>query len=322
MSKPNLDIHSHILPSELLPEFKAEVSQSEQLYTITVAGKKIGPVPKGFFDDRARREEIKAWGVQSQVVSVTHHLFMYQERDKKIARQFARKQNEAIARVCKANDDIFVGNGTLPMQDTTLALEELEYIHSKLGLRGVEIGTNVAGRDLDSKELFPIFEKLQDYDMPVLIHPNDPLGPERLERYYMAIIVGTLLETTTAVSTLIYGGVLKRLPRLKFVLCHGGGAIPYQIGRLAAGSRVRKELKEAEPSVEQDFRKLYFDSVLFSGSSLKFLLDTAGPDRVVFGTDYPFNMGDPHSMDDIRRLPVDEGVKSRIASNARSLYGL
>lgn len=322
MSKSNLDAHSHVLPSELLPEFKADVSQTEQLYTLAISGKKIGPVPKGFFDAKSRREEIKAWGVESQVVSVTHHLFMYHESDKKVVSRFARRQNEAIASFCKMNDDVFVGNGTLPMQDTAMALEELDYIHNTLGLRGVEIGTNVAGKNLDSEDLFPIFEKLQEYNMPVFVHPNDPLGSERLKKYYMEIVVGTLLETTTAVTSVIFGGVLKRLPRLKFVFCHGGGAIPYQIGRLSTGSKVRKEMKDSGISVDEDFRKLYFDTVVFRNSSLKFLLDVAGPDRVVFGTDYPFNLGDPHSMDNIRQLPVDSDTRSRIGSNARSLYGL
>ncbi|MDG6904469.1 MAG: amidohydrolase [Nitrososphaerota archaeon] len=322
MPNENMDVHSHVLPSELLREFKADVSQSEELYTLGVYGKKIGPVTRGFFDDVSRRKEVKAMGIDSQAISVTHHLFMYAEKDLKVAKQIARRQNEAITNFCKKSDDMFVGNGTLPLQDTQLALEELDFIHNKLGLRGVEIGTNVAGKNLDSEELFPVFEKLQEYGMPILVHPNDPLASERLKKYYMEIVVGTLLETTVAVSTLILGGVLKRLPRLKFVFCHGGAAVPYQVGRLEKGVKVRKEMKDSGINVDEDFHKLYFDTVLFRNSSLKFLLDTAGPDRVVLGTDYPFNMGEPDTLDNIRKLPVAERIRSEVASNTRRLYGL
>ncbi len=322
MSKGNLDVHSHMLPSELLPEFKADVSQSGEEYTVTVSGKKVGPVSKGFFDGKSRREEIRSWGVDSQVVSVAHHFFMYHETDMNIARRFARRQNEAIASFCRSNDDVFIGNGTLPLQDAKVALEELDYVYAKLGLRGVEIGTNVAGKNLDSEDLFPVFEKLQEYDMPILVHPNDPLGPERLKKYYMGIVVGTLFETTVAASSLIFGGVLKRLPRLKFIFCHGGGALPYQLGRLERGAVVRSEMKESGVSVDEDFHRLYFDSVVFRNSSLEFLLDVAGPDRVVFGTDYPFNMGDPRSFENIKQLPESGETKSKIASNAKPLYGL
>lgn len=321
MTNTNFDVHSHVLPSELLSEFKNEVTELQQRYDVTVLGRKIGIVTKGYFDDRSRREEIKAWGVDSQVVSISHQLFMYNETNKSVVHELARKQNQAIAKFCKKNDDVFIGNGTLPLQDTHMALEELEHIYSQLGLKGVEIGTNIAGKSLDSEDLFPVFEKLQEYKMPVLVHPNDPLGPERLKKYYMEITVGTILETTVAISSLIFGKVLERFPRLKFIFCHGGGAIPYQIGRLERASEVRKEMQFTMP-IREYFHKLYFDSVVFSEASLKFLLDIVGPDRLLFGTDYPFNLGDPYSCDKIRRLPIDSSFKSMIASNSRSLYNL
>jgi aminocarboxymuconate-semialdehyde decarboxylase len=312
-----------MLPKKLMSELGIELTKSGDLYKFKVGERAVGPLPMGFFDAEARLKELDKLGIDTQVVSVTHHLFMYKE-DKEVARKVARKQNEAIADLCKSYGDRFIGNGTLPLQDPKSAVEELEHAYYTLELKGVEIGTNVAGKNLDSEELFPVYEKLEELQMPILVHPNDIVGMERLRKYYLPIVVGTLMETSIAIACVIFGGVLERFPNLKYIFCHGGGAIPYQLERLEWALEVRDECKgRITGKVKDHFKKLYFDTILFSEGSLKFMIDVIGSERAVFGTDYPFNMGDWHSLSRIGKLGLSDQDYRRIAlENAKSLYKL
>ncbi|OWP56851.1 MAG: hypothetical protein B2I17_03575 [Thermoplasmatales archaeon B_DKE] len=321
----NIDVHSHILPTESINELggKIEPIEGGGLYNIKVLGKSISPMPKGFFDVRERKIEISRYGIDSQIVSPTHHLFMYGE-DLKKAQRSSRVQNEGIARVCKENPDTFFGNATLPLQDSSASIEELEYAHSKLEMRGIEIGTNIGGKNLDNESLFPFYQKAQDLNMPIFVHPNDFMGKERLEKYYMGIVVGTIAETTVAVTSILFGRLMEEFPHLKMIFCHGGGAIPFQIGRLRHAIGTRNELNKSTLNVDESMRNIYFDTVVFSPSSLNFLVKETGSENVVLGTDYPFNMGNWNSFNDIEKADfMTRGEKDSIElRNAMKLYKL
>jgi len=319
----NIDVHSHMLPKELISELGLEVNRVGDLYRLKMGERVIGPISPGFFQTDERLKELDLLGIDMQIISVTHHLFYYRE-NKDIARKVARKQNDAIAKVCKLHSDRFVGNATLPLQDPKYAIEELERAYYTLELKGVEIGTNVAGKNLDSEELFPLYEELEELQLPILVHPNDVLGADRMGRYYLPIVVGTLLETTIAIASVIFGGVLEEFPNLRFVFCHGGGAVPYQLGRLERALETREECKgRIKGRIEDYFRKLYFDTILFNEDSLKFLIHLVGSEKVLFGTDYPFDMGDWSSLSKISKLPITKQDHDRIVlENARRLYKL
>lgn len=305
----------------MISKLEASVSTAGQLYTLKVGGKVVGPLPKGFFDIDSRQKDLEKFGIDGQVVSVTHHLFMYKE-DSKVARRFARSQNEAIAKICKAKGDKFLGNGTLPLQDVKSSLEELDYLYHSLELKGVEIGTNIAGKNLDAEELTPIYERLQELEMPILVHPNDILASERMKNYYLPLVIGTIAETDLAVASVLFGGILERFPKLKFIFVHGGGTVPYQLGRMKRAAEVREEIKNKE-SILKDFGKLYFDTVLFGENALKFMIDVVGSKRAVFGTDYPFGIGTWNSLTNITNLALDSESKTQVMlSNARELYKL
>ncbi len=247
---------------------------------------------------------------------MTHHLFLYKENVDS-ARKVSRKFNKLMGSICR-DEGSFICNATVPLQDPKIAAEELEETVSE-GLKGVEIGTNVAGKNLDDPSLWPFYEKAQELTLPILVHPADIMSPDRMRKYYMEIVVGTLAETTVAITSLLFGGVLRQFPKLKFVFCHGGGAVPYQIGRLRRATEVREDLKGIDV---WDLRKLYFDAVLFEPLSLEFLVKTVGVDRVVLGTDYPFNMGDWRAVEIVKRTSLNEEDKMRIAwRNAVELYG-
>ncbi|BBD72148.1 hypothetical protein HS1genome_0537 [Sulfodiicoccus acidiphilus] len=166
--KGPIDVHSHLVPKELLTELGASIS-GEGDFTIKVAGKTIGPVTRGFFDVEARMKENERLGVGTQVVSMTHHLFMYNEKVE-TATKVAKRYNELMSRVCAEHAD-FVCNATVPLQDGKKAAEELEHAY-ELGLRGVEIGTNVGGRNLDDQSLFDFYAKAQELNLPIFVHPG------------------------------------------------------------------------------------------------------------------------------------------------------
>ncbi len=321
----NIDIHSHMLHSSSIEQLGGEINQIENshLYSINVLGKKVAPMPKGFFDTGERIKEIGEMGIDGQIISPTHHLFMY-DKDPSSAAKSARIQNEGISSVCSDHSDRFAGNASLPMQDAKHALKELEYAYSKLGMKGIEIGTNINGRNLDDESLFPVYERAQELGMPIFVHPNDFMAKERLSKYYMGIVVGTLAETTVAVSSLLLGNVFAKFPKLKMVFCHGGGAIPYQVGRLEHAVKIRQEFKDANVDIRKALKNILFDSVVFTPNALEFLINETGEDNVVLGTDYPFNMGNWGSARDIENLAAINGeTRNKIMlENTRKLYSL
>jgi len=205
------------------------------------------------------------------------------------------------------------------------AAAELERSVKELDLRGVEMGSNVGGTNLDAKEFAPFYAKAQELDIPVFIHPVGALGGDRLQGYYLSNLLGFPTDTAVAAASLIFGGVLKEFPQLKFCLAHGGGSCPYLRGRWDHGWRVRPEPRVAieEPPSEY-INSLYFDSVLHSVPALSYLVETAGADRVMLGTDYPFDMGDYEPLKSIASLPdLSDAEKELIYSRtAAALFNL
>jgi aminocarboxymuconate-semialdehyde decarboxylase len=225
---------------------------------------------------------------------------------------FARMQNENVAGVVARYPDRFVGMATVPLQDPARAVAELRYCRERLGLRAVEIGSCPAGRDFDDPELFPFFEACAALDVAIFVHPAVPLvGQERLTKYYFPLIVGNPLETAVAVSKLIYGGVLERLPDLRICFAHGGGAFPFTLARLDHGWAVRPEGRAAIPRAPREYaRRIWVDSLTLGAANLRFIVDELGMDRVVMGSDYPFDMG----ADD----PVRAAASAGLAPDARA----
>lgn len=319
----NIDVHSHMLPEASIKELSGEINPiaNGTLYKINVLGKTVAPMTKGFFDLGARKNEIAEMGVDGQIISPTHHLFLYAS-DAKTAIRSAQVQNNGISNIIKQEPDRFLGNATLPLQDSAAAVTELERAYSDLGMKGIEIGSNIAGKNLDHESLYPVYEKAQELEMPIFVHPNDFLGGDRLSKYYMGIVVGTLAETTIAVTSMIFGGVFNKFPNLKMVFCHGGGAIPFQSGRLKHAVSIRDELKDSNVDVEKSLKNIYFDTVVFDDEALQFLVEKTGADNILLGTDYPFNMGNWNSAKALgAHSGVSEEVKNQIfLGNSKKLY--
>jgi aminocarboxymuconate-semialdehyde decarboxylase len=295
-----IDVHSHFVPREILDALHKDGDRygtplrreaDGRLYVLTPE-RAYGPIGPGFYDIGRRREFMRAQGVTTQVLCAPPFLFYYW-LDARAGLDIIQMENDAIAEVVRRDPQHFIGLGTVPLQDVTLSIRECERI-KRAGLRGVEIGSNVNGRDLDAREIWPFFEALQGLDLALLIHGGNVAGGDRMNEFHLRNLVGFPLDTTLAAARLIFAGVLDRFPRLRICVGQAGGFLPYVAGRLDHGYAVRPECRrfiDRPPS--EYFSRLYFDSITHSPHVLRLLLETVGPERVMVGSDYPFDMGSP-----------------------------
>ena len=252
-------------------------------------------------------------GVAMQLVCATVHTFFYDE-EPALAAACAAVQNDEIAAVVDRHPDRFMALATLPLQDPRRAADELRRVMTTLGLRGAQIGSNVNGRNLDDPALEPVWAVANELSAFVLVHPHGEILPgERLKAYYMRNFIGLPLETTIAGAALVFGGVLERFPNITFCLCHGGGFVPYQAGRFMHAWEVRPEAKaRLKGSPEDSLRRLHYDTIVHSPDALKFLIDSVGADRVLLGSDYPFDMGNLDCVARVDALDVPQKIRDAV----------
>jgi aminocarboxymuconate-semialdehyde decarboxylase len=212
--------------------------------------------------------------------------------DADLGARLARLYNDELAATVAQRPDRLAGLATVPLQDIAAAIQELERAVSRLGLRGVYIGSNIGGKDLDHPDLFPFLARAEALRAPVFLHPIDVLGVERLRAYYLHNGLGNPYETALAAARLIFGGVLDRLPRLQVCLGHAGGALPFLFGRLDRVYRVRPEARQTLRRAPGTYlRRFTYDTIAHSEPALRYLIGLVGADRVALGSDYRFDMG-------------------------------
>jgi aminocarboxymuconate-semialdehyde decarboxylase len=205
----------------------------------------------------------------------------------------ARAVNDHIADIVGRHPDRFVGLGTVPFQAPELAVAELERLHRSLGLRGIEISTNVAGEDLSADRFRKIFARAAELGLTIFMHPTGFTEARRFGDHYFTNVIGNPLDTTVAVHHLIFGGVLEECPDLKLVLAHGGGYLPAYSGRIDHAASARPDCCEKIRQMPTTYlKRLYFDSLVYTHPQLEYLVRQYGADHVLMGTDYPADMGE------------------------------
>jgi aminocarboxymuconate-semialdehyde decarboxylase len=267
---------------------------------------------------------MNAMGVDIQVLSPSPTQYYYWA-DRDLAQQLVRVQNEYVAEICAQHPERFAGLGTLALQHPELAAEQLEYAMRQLGLKGVEISTSVSGEELDAARLAPFWEKAEALGAIIFIHPFGTTLGGRVSTHYLSNIIGQPLETTIALSHLIFGGVLDRHPGLKIVAAHGGGYLPSYCGRSNHGRAVRPEAKAAAKLRPVDYlRKMWFDTLVYEPEGVRHLVNMVGASQVVVGSDYPFDMGhyDPHGLVGSAPGLMEAEVAAILGGNAAGLLGL
>jgi aminocarboxymuconate-semialdehyde decarboxylase len=255
-----------------------------------------------------RLVDMDRMGVDIQAVCpAPYHFFYFTEPG--YGAELAREVNEGIAQVAADTPDRFVGMGTVPLQDSQLAIKELNYCVKQLGMRGIEICTNVNGKNLTdpSLKLDKFFARCEELGVVIFMHPLGYTQADRLTNHYFNNVIGNPLDSTVAVSHLIFDGVLQRYPKLKFVIAHGGGFIAHYWARMDHAWRARPDCRTVIKNPPSSYlEKFYFDSITFDPEMLKRLIDKFGADHVVLGTDYPYDMGEEDPLGlikQVKRLP-------------------
>jgi aminocarboxymuconate-semialdehyde decarboxylase len=220
-----------------------------------------------------------------------------------LARSITRTVNEGIAELCTARPDRLAGLGMVPVQHPDIAEAELVHAVTEFGLKGVEISTTAPGIELADEEFKPFWTRTEELGALVFIHPwGYTLGP-RLNRHYLANIVGQPVETIVALSHIIFSGLLDRHPDLRLLAAHGGGYLPFYTGRSDHGWRGRPEIRTPENPPRSYLRRLYFDSLVYEPGALASLVRQVGSDRVLLGSDFPFDMGSEDPVGHVHATP-------------------
>lgn len=322
-----VDFHNHYYPEAYLREL--ERGDTNARLEQDAAGRMLLHYPgdynvvvTGHRDLDERIAMMDRAGVDVQAISLTTPGVHIEERERGGA--LARLVNDEFAAAATRYGGRFAPLAALPLQDPAASVMELERAVA-LGHRGALLFSNINGRTLDEEDYFPLLRRIAELDVPAFIHPTNPatLGP--LEQYRLTALLGFLFDTTTAVTRLILAGVLERLPTLKLVVGHLGGTIPFTAERVERGYEVYPELHErlSRPPAEY-FERLYLDTVNFHPAVLRLGLEFAGADRLVFGTDYPHQVGYvDRALDGVNALPVTDEERRRIlGDNAAALLKL
>ena len=251
-------------------------------------------VESNCWDPAVRLEECDRSGVQVQVLSTVPVMFSYWAKPQD-ALDLSRLLNDHLAGVIRDHPRRFAGLGTVPLQSPDLAARELERCVCDLGLHGAQIGTHVNEWNLDHPALFPFFQSACELGACLFVHPWDMLGKERLGKYWLAWLVGMPAEVSLAICSLIFGGVLERLPKLRIAFAHGGGSFPGTLGRIERGFVGRPDLVAVDNPVNPRayLGRFYLDSLVHDPEMLRHLLKLVGPERIALGSDYPFPLGEP-----------------------------
>jgi aminocarboxymuconate-semialdehyde decarboxylase len=317
-----VDIHAHIDVPAIdglvrgKPGLAAE--QADQLATfgaesvrrnIELASTSYRPL----LDDLGSRlAQMDASGIDVHAISVVPTLYHYWA-DRVLAADIVAAANEHIAAAVAARPDRLVGLAAVALQHPQLAAEQLRAARARQGLRGAEISTTVAGRDLSDPALDPFWAAAEELGSFIFIHPWGCSLGTRLAPAYLGNIVGNPTETTVALHHLVFGGVLDRFPRLRICAAHGGGYFPHYLGRADHAYRVRAESRTMKRLPSEYLDSLYFDSLVYTDDGLSRLVSTAGARHVLLGTDYPFDMGVTDPLDRIDRIGLDAEERAAIA---------
>jgi aminocarboxymuconate-semialdehyde decarboxylase len=281
------------------------------------------PVYAEFHDAEAKVAGMDRKGIDISVISVTPVVFFYW-LDADAGLEAARLLNDGIARMVAARPARLRGMATLPMQDPDAAIIELERVVREHGFRSVELGCRVRGELLAEPRFRPVLRRAQELGVFVFTHPYvaGSLPPD-LGCYYLGNLAGLPLDTALMAAHLMFSGVLDELPDLDIILAHGGGYLPYQIGRLEHGYRVRKEARaNASSSPLKLLRRFHFDALTHDADALRFLVAKVGAERVMIGTDAPFDMAEEDPLAMINALQLTDRQSEQILGlNALALLG-
>lgn len=326
-----IDIHCHRECKPAMEMMKAEAER-------------VGHIPLSFGSDLTKevnRQQLAAlrpkmesideriadmdkMGVDIQAVAISVYQYYYWA-EPEVGLTVTSMINDELAEAVATRPDRLVGLGTVPLQDTDLALVELRRCVEELGFRGIEIPTNANGEELSAPRLEPFWEAVEELGIVVVLHPTSFTHLDRFAEHNFINIIGHPLDETLAISRLIFDGVMERYPGLQFVVVHGGGYLPMYAGRMDHAYHARRDVRAELPRPPSTYlRQFYFDTMVFETDQLGFLIEKYGADHIVLGTDYPYDMGETDPLGLIGRVPglSEEQIAAISGGNAARLLGI
>jgi aminocarboxymuconate-semialdehyde decarboxylase len=326
-----IDIHTHIMP-EKMPNWTQKFGYGEFIHLehrnceacMMKADKLFRVVEENCFKPEARTKEMDETAVSIQVLSTIPVLFNYWARPKD-GLETSRFFNDHIAETVASLPKRFIGLGTVPLQDVDLAIKEMERCMNDLKMPGLEIGSNINGRNLSEKDFFPFYEAAEKLGCALFVHPWEMMGQDQMSKYWLPWLVGMPAETSRAICSMIFGGVFEKFPRLRVAFAHGGGSFPFTIGRIEHGFEVRPDLTAVDnkENPRTYIGRFWVDSLVHDRAAMEFLIELMGEDKICLGSDYPFPLGEHQPGKLIEKMKLGKkSMRKLLYENAEEWLGI
>ncbi|QKO21135.1 amidohydrolase [Rhodoferax sp. BAB1] len=328
-----VDVHAHVIPGEFpawlggaAPSGWPSMAPAQDCFhrSVMIDGKNYRTVSDKSWTTSRRLADFADMGLELQAISPMPELLSYWLAPA-VGAQLVRYLNEQIAGMVAESGGRLIGLGAVPLQDMDLAIRELTYIKTSLGLKGVEIGSNINGVVMGDPRWLPFFEACAALDMPVFVHALRPAGMDRLVGPPpLQQVLAYPTDVGLAAASVLTGNLLARVPGLRLAFSHGGGTLAMLLPRLQQAMSVFPALKDSVlKSPAEQARELYYDTLVFDAPTLQHLVRTFGASQLMVGTDYPFNFHDARPLESIRAAGFDETVVDQLTqANARRFLGL
>ena len=317
-------MHTHILP-KVMPNWTEKFGygkfihlehQEDGTADMMQGGQFFRNIQENCWDENIRITDYESYATKVQVVCTIPVMFSYWAKTADCV-SLSQFLNDHIAELVQRYPKNYIGLGTIPMQDTEEAIKELERIKS-IGLVGIQIGSNINDENLSEEKFFPIFEACERLGLAIMVHPWQMMGYDSMKKYWLPWLVGMPAETSRAACSLIFGGVLERLPNLRICFSHAGGSFLPTIGRIEHGYNCRPDLVAIDNPINprEYLGKFWVDSITHDLDALKYILQLQGSNRVCLGSDYPFPLGDLEIGKFIEESDLSASDKANIFHNS------
>jgi aminocarboxymuconate-semialdehyde decarboxylase len=270
-------------------------------------------VEENCFKEDVRLKDMDETGVTVQVLSTIPVLFNYWAKAED-GLETSRFFNDHIADCVVKEPSRFIGIGTVPLQDVDFAIKEMERCVRELKMPGLEIGSNINGKNLSEVEVFPFYEAAEKLGCALFVHPWEMMGEKEMQKYWLPWLVGMPAETSRAICSMIFGGVFEKFPKLRVAFAHGGGSFPFTIGRIEHGFNVRPDLVAIDNNINPRnyLNNFWLDSLVHDETALQYLLKLMGDEKICLGSDYPFPLGEHHPGKMIEEIGLNKTVKGKL----------